>query len=328
MATEKLNNRAQTTLNGGVNNSTTTVAVTSATGFPTTGNFRILVDSEIMLVTSVSGNNFTVTRAQEGTTGAVHADLATCSHVITAASMPLLNHLADANANRPAAGVAGRMFMPTDGGYLWRDNGSAWDCWAYGIGPFTPPVSTFTNWMNQGTNGSVVTDDNTLTLVCTGAQVASENLIGRYDAAPATPYTMTLVCVPRIGTGNNGNFGIFFRDSSTGRIQSYAWQINSIFWTHNSYCWSNPTTYAGRNDFNDTTREGGNGVPLMIRCRNDGSSMYFERSNNFLDWDTERSIALGSLYPATIDQIGFFTNFNNVRASQKTSIQVLHAKLT
>lgn len=326
MATEKLNNNAQTTLNGGVNNSTTTVAVTSAAAFPTTGNFRILVDSELMLVTSVTGANFTVTRGIEGTTAVLHADLAVCSLVITAASLTLLTALADTNANRPAAGVAGRLFFPTDGGFLWRDSGSVWQCWAHGMGPFEPPVSTFTNWMNQGSE-TLDTSDNCVSLIWTGTQSTGENLRGRYATAPATPWTMTLAVIPRLGTGCNGNFGIFFRDSGTGRIQSMAWQVNALYWTINSYCWSSPTVYAGRNDFNDSTREGGNGVPLMIRIVNDGTNLSFQRTNNFVDWDEERSIALASLYPAAIDQVGFFENISNIRSGQTSGIIVLHAKL-
>lgn len=87
MATEKYVNNAQTTLNGSINNSTTTVVVTSAASFSASGNFRIIVDSEIMLVTSVSSNTFTVTRGVEGTSGASHSSGASCTHVLTAASL-------------------------------------------------------------------------------------------------------------------------------------------------------------------------------------------------------------------------------------------------
>ena len=63
---EQFKNLASTTLSGDIDNATTSVGVASAMGF-TGGNFRILVDSEIMLVTGVSGTTFTVVRHQEGT---------------------------------------------------------------------------------------------------------------------------------------------------------------------------------------------------------------------------------------------------------------------
>lgn len=87
MAIERFANNAATTLNGAINNSTTSVVVTSAAAFPSAGNFRILIDSEILLVTSVSGNTFTVTRGVEGTTAASHSDAAAVTHVLTATAL-------------------------------------------------------------------------------------------------------------------------------------------------------------------------------------------------------------------------------------------------
>lgn len=86
---ERFTNNASTTLNGAINNSTTSVVVTSATLFPTAGNFRIRIEDEIMLVTAVSGSTFTVTRAYEGTTAASHADTTTVREVLTAGVMTL-----------------------------------------------------------------------------------------------------------------------------------------------------------------------------------------------------------------------------------------------
>ena len=39
---EQFANNAATTLNGGINNSTTSITVASVTNFPTSGNYRIL----------------------------------------------------------------------------------------------------------------------------------------------------------------------------------------------------------------------------------------------------------------------------------------------
>jgi hypothetical protein len=82
---EQFANTAATTLNNGgtVGSSDTSLTVTSAAAFPTTGNFRILIDSEILLVTAVSTNTFTVVRAQDGTSAATHADGGAVTHVLT-----------------------------------------------------------------------------------------------------------------------------------------------------------------------------------------------------------------------------------------------------
>jgi hypothetical protein len=84
---ELFTNNASTTLNGAINNSVTSLVLTSASLFPASGNFRIRIDDEIILVTAISGATCTVARGQEGTTAASHADLATVRHVLTAGAI-------------------------------------------------------------------------------------------------------------------------------------------------------------------------------------------------------------------------------------------------
>lgn len=75
MAVELYSNNGSSTLNGAINNSITSLTVTSAASFPATPNFRILIGSEIMLVTGVAGAVFTVTRGAESTVAASHGNL-------------------------------------------------------------------------------------------------------------------------------------------------------------------------------------------------------------------------------------------------------------
>jgi hypothetical protein len=90
MADEQYKNNLATTLSGAINASVTSLTVASATGWPTTGDFRILIDSEILLVTAVSGTTFTVTRGAESTTAASHSDGAAITHVLTAGALEAL----------------------------------------------------------------------------------------------------------------------------------------------------------------------------------------------------------------------------------------------
>lgn len=82
---ENFANTYQTTLNdaGGISAGDTSMVVTSATGAPA-ANFRVKIESELILVTVVAGTTFTITRGIEGTTAASHADGATVTHVLTA----------------------------------------------------------------------------------------------------------------------------------------------------------------------------------------------------------------------------------------------------
>ncbi len=86
---ERFSNNARSTLASGILAGDASLTVASAATFPNAPNFRLKIDSEIMLVTAVAGNTFTVTRAQESTVAAAHSAGATVSHVLTAASLLL-----------------------------------------------------------------------------------------------------------------------------------------------------------------------------------------------------------------------------------------------
>lgn len=61
------------TLNGGINNSVTSLIVTSSSGFPATP-FVAQIGTEDLKVTTVSGTTWTVTRAFDGTSAASHSN--------------------------------------------------------------------------------------------------------------------------------------------------------------------------------------------------------------------------------------------------------------
>jgi len=64
--TEALANRAQTTLAVGITDTATSIQVASAAGFPSSGNYRIRIGNEYLLVTGGQGTTtWTVTRAVE-----------------------------------------------------------------------------------------------------------------------------------------------------------------------------------------------------------------------------------------------------------------------
>jgi hypothetical protein len=88
MTLEQFANKAITTLAANINDSTTDITVASATGFPSTVQYRITINSEIMLVTAGAGTTtWTVTRGAESTVAAAHTSGDAVSHVLTAESM-------------------------------------------------------------------------------------------------------------------------------------------------------------------------------------------------------------------------------------------------
>ena len=80
---ELFKNDSQSNLNGTVLSGDSTITVVDGTAFPSVGFFRVLVDSELMLCTSVSSNTLTVVRAQEGTSAAGHTSGTPAYQVLT-----------------------------------------------------------------------------------------------------------------------------------------------------------------------------------------------------------------------------------------------------
>src|SRR6267142_3488153 len=87
---ENFANDAVTHLNGDVNDSQTVITVANSTGFPA-ADFRIRIDSEIMKVTALSGNDWTVVRAEEMVRGIqvarAHTNKSKVAHRLTKGSL-------------------------------------------------------------------------------------------------------------------------------------------------------------------------------------------------------------------------------------------------
>lgn len=118
MTQEQFTNNAATTLsgNGGsITSGATSFSVASASGFPTSGAFRIIIESEIIIVGSVSGTTFSsCTRGAEGTTAASHNDGVSVTHVLTAGGLK--------NLITP---IRTTMTNPDDSAYAWINQASA-----------------------------------------------------------------------------------------------------------------------------------------------------------------------------------------------------------
>ena len=89
-----------TTLNGAITAAGTSVVLTSATGFPTSGTVHIKIDNEIMSGTMSSGTISSITRGQDSTTAVAHSNLATVElYMINAIPLTEINKTHTAIAN-------------------------------------------------------------------------------------------------------------------------------------------------------------------------------------------------------------------------------------
>ena len=194
---EQFSNGGTTTLNGSISDSDTTITVTSSTPFPSTGNFRLVIESEILLVTAVSGSDFTVVRGYESTAPASHADTTAVSLVLTSGSVDRWG-----GDNIPAFGY------PLPYGTIVADDGS------------TVLTASSFGWVNQG---SATVTDQSGTILMSLPTSSGVNLRGQTRAAPSTPYAYVGAfqsCIPRSGS-SVAMVMMGFRNSSNFRMETF-----------------------------------------------------------------------------------------------------------
>ena len=102
-----------TTINGNINSSVTSIILSSAVGFPTNYPFVLALDynaaaEELVLVTAqTAATTFTVTRGYNGTNPQAHRTGAVVRHVISAQDMTDMQAHFDATSN--VHGVSGQI---------------------------------------------------------------------------------------------------------------------------------------------------------------------------------------------------------------------------
>lgn len=179
MANELYTNDPGSILASGITNSNTNLTVADSTGYPTSGNFRVRLDNELMLVTAVSGNVFTISRALEGTIAASHDFGVPVNHVITAGSMnEILSELNQFGtwASRPISTVGvreGTWYNCNDSIWNLYFDGSSWNYYMFGKWLGTPVTA-----LNQTTLLNATINNSVTSLVVTG----------NFGSMPSTPF--------------------------------------------------------------------------------------------------------------------------------------------
>lgn len=227
---ERYANNAGTTLNGAINSFQTSFTVTSNAGFPSTGSFRIRVGVEFMTVTSVVGNNFTVTRGDEGSANVAHSSGDAVNHTLTAGGIYGLISTGPI-ANRPPANQTsnGAIFIAQDLPLLYRHNGTDWQPYGPIYRMTRPPSGNWTlnngNGSNGSTNATTFTDGS---FSFTDVNTTQSGRLRSYtQPTPNRPYNITAFVIPNIFLGLPAGFapgvGMVLRSSTTDRAYSFAW---------------------------------------------------------------------------------------------------------
>lgn len=249
---EQFVNNAKTTLNGGIDASVTTVTVTSGSVFPAEGDFRVIVNDEIMLVTARSTNDLTVIRGQDGTSGAIQADASEIRVILTAGGMEKYINDAVPNANNKYPHR-----LQDDSDNILTDSNFSWD--------------------NQG-SASVATDASgslTLTYPVTVAQ--SVRVL--YKSAPTAPYTLTakILFGPGYSVSTSGSMGgIGFRENASGKLFFLAQEVENLVAAHK---FTDPTTFSSTlASINARSQE------AWLRIEDDNVDLNFSVSADGINW--------------------------------------------
>ena len=200
MSQEQKANLAQSSLTSTISDVAASLTVDSAASFPTSPQFRIILDDELMLVTAVAGAVFTVTRAIEGTTGVGHAGGTTVTLVETEAGQVRFQR----DWSNPLWGVGKPMQL--------LDSTGA-----------TLTASSFTNV--NFTNGTKTDQTGGGILLEHATQGAANDFAMLVKTAISAPWTLTVGIIPNLlnGTAAFPSIGPVVRENATGEF--YAFRI-------------------------------------------------------------------------------------------------------
>lgn len=300
-------NQGASYLTSSITNSATSIAVATSgaySNFPTTNQFTVRVDSEIMLVTANDGSgNLTVTRAQEGTTAAAHSQGAIIFSVLTDGALRRLFRQTLNGTNQTARREVN--WVPGSGISISMADDATNDKVDLTItggglgGGFTQPSNTGFSWVNQGT-ASIATSGSGLYL--TAPAQTSNNMRVRVMTAPTAPYTATAYLVPAMLAKAAIAVGLCLRNSTSGKFVRFYFYNN----TNQVDKSDSPTVF---NSTYQALNIDASAKFNWMRIKDDNTNRIFYLSVDGNNWIQIYSV--GRTDFITPDQIGYFVDANN-----------------
>jgi hypothetical protein len=306
---EQFRNEAVNTIAEDLDNSETVVTVSDGSVFPSSGNFRVRVDDEIMICTSRSTNDLTVIRGQESTSAVTHSNGAAISLVLTAASID--RHLQDYDFMVGYSQPALAKLVDDDGSTLLT-------------------AASFTD-VNAGGSDSKTDQNGTILLrKATQAGVSAYALV---RTAPSTPYlyigAFRALLLIEATSVDKATFGMCFRESSTGKLTTLEIGTEGtasggpryLFWSvvNRSGPTSAGTVIAGSPTFNL--------VPIGCnafwqRIEDDGTNLKFYLSMDGVNWIQIHSVGRTTHMAGGPNQVGWYVD--NASNSKEILVRLAH----
>lgn len=288
MASEKYSNFGTSTLNASINGSQTTLVVVSAAFYPTDGNFRLLVDSELMLVTGVAGTTFTVTRGVEGTSAAAHSAGAQATAVLTKSGFDtILSEMQQlgALASRPVAEKAGRVYLGSDFPIRHRDTGAAWTPY-YADRQLTLPIPGDYAWTHGGGTATDTTITNGPTFLKVTSTGSGDKMSLFLKNVPTAPYSVTATFIPLFSPTSISYCGMCLYDGT--KVLVFDIILASNIWSMKGTKFTNITTFSA--DYFNSQGMPINTNPVTMKIEDDNSNRILSYSNDGINFVQVHSV--------------------------------------
>lgn len=308
---EQLANNVFSFLAASINDSVTSITVSDGSTFPASGNFRIRINSEIMIVTARSSNTLTVTRGAESTIASSHTVGDRVAVVLTAGG--LADYVSENGSaefyttelqNIPSSASDGAIWKQIDGPYEAYWANSQWNYTFMGF-PVNIPAQELTSFDIVPQDRNFLYQEVGGTICVYGFAQSSGTRIKPFLVSKSSPYCMTMGFAYNGDVGVSGAVGPMIYESSS--TKSYTVILVENRGLYINY-WSNLSTFgATRTTYNEMP----NGWPIVwVRVINNGTIRYFQRSPDKVNWVTFLVQAAGT--DLTEDYIGFsLYNTNN-----------------
>jgi hypothetical protein len=280
MASEKASNLGESTLASSYTSGGTSITVTSAASFPTTGVFRVRLDNPsetIFRVDSVAGAVFT--GAAEANDGNAASGVAAVQ-VASRGTFERLLQSPDAGSPHAPSGVSGADFYGPN----------------YKLVPFS---STGFAWVNQG--GATETVSGGVARLV-GPKTGSQNLRQRVKTQPSTPYTLTVFFTMQMERSNNHDVGIHFRESGTGKIAAIRLSFGILKITTGTDAWA--ADVGTSSDAWEILHRS----PMWLRLTNDGTDLTWQYSFDGVHFSIVATRAKTADFTTAPNQIGYVVN--------------------
>ena len=281
MAIEKVRNLAEDELASGYTSGGSSISVSDASLFPTTGTFRVALgnaDRTIFRVDSVSGTTFT------GAAEFADANASAADTVTLVGSRGTFERLLQSPDSGEAFAYSG-----VDGadryGPIWKSGALDASAWS---------------WVNQG-SAALTTSGGVGTFSMPSA--VGTNHRGKYVSAPGTPYTVTIKASYFMRTADFSTCGIALRESGTSKVIIFGLANNSGV-KLNAGKFTNDTTFSSDNLSAAVAVTG----DLFLRVADNGTNVIFSYSLDGVNFNTHLSETRGTFFTTAPNQYGLAGN--------------------